>query len=66
MLYDIIVVGAGPAGLTAGANAANRGLKTLILEGQSKPGGQPFNFYPKKTIIDFPGFPDGDIRGGTI
>jgi len=59
MLYDIIVVGAGPAGLTAGANAANRGLKTLILEGQSVAGGQPIKFYPKKLIIDHPGFPKG-------
>jgi ferredoxin/flavodoxin---NADP+ reductase len=59
MVYDIIVIGAGPAGLTAGANAANRGLKTLILEGQHKPGGQPRNFYPKKVIIDYPGFPKG-------
>jgi len=59
MIYDIVIVGAGPAGLTAGANAANRGLKTLILEGQSKPGGQPQQFYPKKLIIDHPGFPKG-------
>jgi ferredoxin/flavodoxin---NADP+ reductase len=59
MIYDIIVVGAGPAGLTAGANAANRGLKTLILEGLSIPGGQPVQLYPKKLIIDHPGFPKG-------
>jgi ferredoxin/flavodoxin---NADP+ reductase len=59
MIYDIIVVGAGPAGLTAGANAANRGLKTLILEGLSIPGGQPMQLYPKKLIIDHPGFPKG-------
>jgi len=58
-MYDIIVVGAGPAGLTAGANAANRGLKTLILEGQGIAGGQPATFYPKKIIIDHPGFPKG-------
>ena len=59
MLYDIIVVGAGPAGLPAGANASNRGLKTLILEGQGIPGGQPNQFYPNKLIIDHPGFPKG-------
>jgi len=59
MIYDIIVVGAGPAGLTAGANAANRGLTTLILEGLSFPGGQPAQFYPKKVILDHPGFPKG-------
>jgi len=59
MIYDIIIVGAGPAGLTAGANAANRGLSTLILEGSEKPGGQPANLFPKKIIIDHPGFPKG-------
>lgn len=59
MVYDIIVVGAGPAGLTAGANAANRGLKTIIIEGQGIAGGQPATFYPKKRIIDHPGFPKG-------
>jgi ferredoxin/flavodoxin---NADP+ reductase len=59
MIYDIIIVGAGPAGLTAGANAANRGLKTLILEGLSVAGGQPMQLYPKKLIIDHPGFPKG-------
>jgi len=59
MLYDIIVIGAGPAGLTSGANAANRGLKTLILEGQGIAGGQPATIYPKKKIIDHPGFPKG-------
>jgi len=59
MIYDIIVVGAGPAGLTAGANAANRGLTTLILEGLSFAGGQPAQFYPRKVILDHPGFPKG-------
>ena len=65
MIYDIIVVGGGPAGLTAGANAANRGLKTLILEGQPRAGGQPRQFYPKKKIIDHPGFPSG-ISGRSL
>jgi len=65
MIYDIIVVGAGPAGLTAGANAANRGLKTLILEGMAQTGGQPQQMYPKKVIIDHPGFPKG-VTGRTL
>jgi len=36
--YDVIVVGAGPAGLTAGIYTARSGLKTLILE-EKFPGG---------------------------
>ncbi|MBU2513698.1 NAD(P)/FAD-dependent oxidoreductase [bacterium] len=39
--YDLIVVGAGPAGLTAGIIAAQNGLKTLILEKGTEPGPQP-------------------------
>ncbi|MGZ7119969.1 MAG: FAD-dependent oxidoreductase, partial [Methanobacterium sp.] len=30
--YDVIIVGSGPAGLTAGIYAGRQGLKTLILE----------------------------------
>ena len=31
-MYDLIIIGAGPAGLTAGIYAARANLKTLILE----------------------------------
>jgi thioredoxin reductase len=59
MLYDIIIIGAGPAGLTAAINTSHRGLKTLVLEQYEKPGGQPLIFYPDKIIKDHPGFPIG-------
>jgi len=58
-MYDIIVIGAGPAGLTAGANTALRGLKSLILEKQDTAGGLPTTLYPDKIIRDHPGFPVG-------
>ncbi len=57
--YDVIVVGAGPAGLTAGANASFRGLSSLILEKYDFPGGLPVLLYPDKIIKDHPGFPVG-------
>ncbi|WP_099203155.1 thioredoxin-disulfide reductase [Miniphocaeibacter massiliensis] len=38
-MYDSIIIGAGPAGLSAGLYAARAGLKTLIIE-KSNPGGQ--------------------------
>lgn len=37
-MYDVIIVGAGPAGISAGIYAVSRGLKTLILE-KNKVGG---------------------------
>ena len=37
--YDVVVVGAGPAGLAAGVYGASEGLRTLIVEAEA-PGGQ--------------------------
>jgi len=39
-MYDVIVVGAGTNGLSAGLNAASAGLRTLIVESGSRVGGQ--------------------------
>ena len=38
--YDVVVIGAGPAGLAAAANAAEAGLWTLLLDENAGPGGQ--------------------------
>ena len=56
--WDLIIVGAGPAGLTAGIYAARSGLKTLIFESKM-PGG---SVSEAAIIENYPGFPDG-IRG---
>jgi len=53
--YDVIVVGSGLAGLTAGLFTARRGLSTLILE-SNIPGGHLISI---EKIEDFPGFTDG-------
>ncbi len=37
--FDLIIVGAGPAGLTAAVEAQNLGKKVLILESDSQVGG---------------------------
>ncbi len=42
--YDVIVVGAGNAGLVAAANTAHAGLKTLLLEKHNLPGGCATSF----------------------
>ena len=53
--FDVIVVGSGLAGLTAGLVAARHGLSTLVLE-SNIPGGHLISI---EKIEDFPGFPDG-------
>lgn len=40
--YDLIIVGAGPAGLSAAIEAAKRGLKVIVFDENAKPGGQLF------------------------
>jgi thioredoxin reductase (NADPH) len=53
--YDVVVIGGGLAGLTAGLFAARYGHATLVLEA-TVPGGHLINV---ETIEDFPGFPQG-------
>ena len=60
-LYDVVIVGAGPAGLTAAVYAASEGLRTLIVE-MHVPGGQAGT---SSRIENYPGFPDG-IGGGEL
>jgi ferredoxin/flavodoxin---NADP+ reductase len=57
--WDVVIVGAGPAGLAASLTTAHRGLTTLVIEAKNEPGGQPQFLYPDKKIVDIPGFPDG-------
>ncbi|NHV99082.1 MAG: FAD-dependent oxidoreductase [Thaumarchaeota archaeon] len=40
--YDVIIIGGGPAGLSAAAKAVENGLKTLLLENREMLGGIPF------------------------
>jgi thioredoxin reductase (NADPH) len=52
---DVLVIGAGPAGLAAAVYAASEGLKTLIIE-KSAPGGQAGS---SSKIENYLGFPTG-------
>jgi len=54
-MYDVIIIGAGPAGLAAGIYSANFGLQTLILESNKEAGGRALK---ARRIINYPGFPE--------
>lgn len=60
-LYDLIVVGAGPAGLAAAVCAASEGLRTVVVE-EAAPGGQAGM---SSLIENYLGFPDG-ISGSDL
>ena len=53
--YDVIVVGAGPAGLAAGVYGASEGLRTVVIEPEA-PGGQAGS---SSRIENYLGFPQG-------
>jgi thioredoxin reductase (NADPH) len=58
--YDVIVIGAGPGGLTAALYASRAGLSTLILD-RGAPGGQ---MLATERIDNYPGFLS--VKGGEL
>jgi len=54
-IYDILIIGGGPAGLTAGIYSSRARMKTVLLE-KMIPGGQ---ILTADLIENFPGFPHG-------
>ncbi len=56
--YDLIVIGAGPAGLTAAIYAARARMRTLVVD-ESVPGGQVKTTHK---VSNYPGFPE-DVSG---
>src|SRR6185436_5863337 len=60
-IYDVLIIGAGPAGLAASVYGSCEGLKTLLIE-RSNPGGQASS---SARIENYLGFPAG-LSGGEL
>lgn len=54
---DLLIIGAGPAGLYCAYYAGFRGFRSVIIDSLDEPGGQVAAMYPEKLIFDVPGFP---------
>lgn len=55
-LYDVTIIGGGPAGMYAAFYSGMRNLKTKLIEAKSELGGY-LHMYPEKTIWDVGGIP---------
>jgi thioredoxin reductase (NADPH) len=55
MIWDVIIIGAGPAGLSAALFTRMRRMSTLLLD-TAVAGGQLACLYPKKPVHDYPSY----------
>lgn len=55
MIYDVIIVGSGPAGLSAAIYAQRARLNTLVVETKPLSGGQILDTYE---VDNYPGIPE--------
>ena len=54
-MYDLIIIGSGPAGLSAAIYARRAGLNLLVLEKNPMSGGQVLNTYEVDNYLGMPG-----------
>lgn len=50
--YDLVVIGAGPAGMAAASEAASRGVSVLLLDEQHQPGGQIYRAIENSPVLE--------------
>lgn len=60
-MYDLIIVGSGPAGLSAAVYARRAGLNTLVIEKSGMSGGQVLTTYEVDNYLGLPGINGYDM-----
>lgn len=60
-MYDLIIIGSGPAGLSAAVYGKRAGFKTLVLEMNPMSGGQVLNTYEVDNYLGMPGINGFDM-----
>lgn len=61
MIYDLLIIGSGPAGLSAAVYAKRAGLETLVIEKNYMSGGQVLNTYEVDNYLGLPGINGFDM-----
>ena len=60
-MYDLIIVGAGPAGMSAAIYAVRAGMSLLVIEKNPMCGGQVLNTYEVDNYLGLPGINGYDL-----
>ena len=60
-MYDVIIIGSGPAGLSAAVYGKRAGLKLMVVEKQPMSGGQILNTYEVDNYLGLPGMNGFDM-----
>lgn len=60
-MYDVLIIGSGPAGMGAAVYAVRAGLKAAVLDRSPVSGGQVLSTYEVDNYLGFPGISGGDL-----
>ena len=60
-MYDLVIIGSGPAGLSAAVYAKRAGLNTLVIEKAAMSGGQVLTTYEVDNYLGLPGMNGFDL-----